>query len=423
MRLVLTLLFLTFVSSTLAQSDRFSNLNFLVDKALLNNASIASTKLKIQAAEAQVSGAGALPDPKVNLGIFAQEVETRVGPQKWKFGFSQKFPGRGKRSTSVLIGQKKVGELQALLKAKEASLRKQVTQAFLEYHYLARATVVTKDSLRLLEGLEKVALATYRAGRGTHSSVIKLQIEEGRLRDRLRTMQERRASQSANLESLLNTETPHPLPWPEEIVSSEAPLPSDEILIEQLQEYNPQLLMLRKQLETARAINRQSHLARRPDVTVGLEYIRTNEAAMAGVKDSGKDPIIAKVAWNLPIRTGRYRAAQQSTELGASAIKKELEQRGRQLSAKIKTAAFRVQDSRRKIRLYKETLIPKAEQALTVGRRSFATGGKDFLDVIDTERMLLEFQLSLERARVDEALARAEVFELIGQVPAKGAHQ
>ena len=422
MRLTLVIMFLTFVSSTLAQSARFSNLDFLVETALRNNASIASTKIRIQAANAQVSGAGALPDPRVNLGIFAQEVETRVGPQKWKFGFSQKFPGRGKLSTSVRISQKKVSELEALLRAKEASLRKQVTQAFLEYHYLARATVVTRDSLRLLGGLEKVALATYRAGRGSHSSVIKLQIEEGRLRDRLRTLQERRSSQSANLESLLNAETPTPLPWPEELLT-EAPLPSDELLVKTLKANNPQLLVLRRKIETARAINRQTHLAKRPDLTLGLEYIGTDEAAMAGVRDSGKDPIIAKVAWNLPVRTSRYKAAQKSTELGVAAIEKELEQRSRQLAATLKTAAFRVKDSRSKIKLYKETLIPKAEQALTVGKRSFATGGRDFLDVIDTERMLLEFQLSLERARVDEALARAEVIELIGRVPARGAKQ
>ena len=418
MRYLVTLLSVALVSSALAQPVRFSSLSFLTETALTNNASIASAKLMVESARAQVPGSGALPDPNVNLGFFAREVETRVGPQKWKFGLSQKFPGKGKRSSAVLISQNKVNELVAALQVKRARLRKEVTQAFWEYHFLARATIVTKDSLLLLEGLEKVALATYRAGRGSHGSVIKLQIEESRLRDRLRTLQERRSSQSTNLESLLNTKTPHPLPWPEEL-SLEPPLPLDEKLIKMMKENNPQLQVLRKRIETARSIHRRARLAKRPDLTVGIEYIGTEDAAMAGVKDNGKDPVIAKVAWNLPMRSSRYTSAQRSSELNAKALNKELEQLSKTLTAKLKTVAFKVRDARNKMKLYKETLIPKAEQALAVGRRTFSTGRGEFLDVIDTERMLLEFQLSLERARVDVASAMAEVVELAGEFSAK----
>ncbi len=68
MRLVLAVLLFAFVSNALAQSTRFTNLDFLVKTAFENNASIASAKLKIAAALAKVPGAGTLPDPVINPG-------------------------------------------------------------------------------------------------------------------------------------------------------------------------------------------------------------------------------------------------------------------------------------------------------------------------------------------------------------------
>ena len=44
----------------------------------------------------------------------------------------------------------------------------------------------------------------------------------------------------------------------------------------------------------------------------------------------------------------------------------------------------------------------------------FRSGDSDFLDVLDTERTLLEFQLSLERAVADRAVSLAKLERLTG---------
>jgi len=47
---------------------------------------------------------GSLSNPTITAGTFFTPVETKVGPQEWKIGFSQKLPWFGKLSTKKRIG-------------------------------------------------------------------------------------------------------------------------------------------------------------------------------------------------------------------------------------------------------------------------------------------------------------------------------
>jgi outer membrane protein TolC len=76
---------------------------------------------------------------------------------------------------------------------------------------------------------------------------------------------------------------------------------------------------------------------------------------------------------------------------------------------------YNFRDAERKIDLYRDTLVPKAKQSYNVIQKAFTTGKTDFLDVVDAERTLLEFELSYERALADRAQRLAKLEELIGQ--------
>ena len=91
-----------------------------------------------------------------------------------------------------------------------------------------------------------------------------------------------------------------------------------------------------------------------------------------------------------------------------------LENREQTLTADIQQALFKLRDADRKINLYKESLIPKAEQSLEVNRKGYETGKMEFINLIDAERMLLEFELSYERALADHLKHRSELAKLTG---------
>jgi YHS domain-containing protein len=85
------------------------------------------------------------------------------------------------------------------------------------------------------------------------------------------------------------------------------------------------------------------------------------------------------------------------------------------LLADVELALYHFRDADRKIALYRKGLIPKARESLQVNRQAFESGKATFLDVIDAERDLLEFELSYERAQVNRAQRLAELEMLVGK--------
>jgi len=80
----------------------------------------------------------------------------------------------------------------------------------------------------------------------------------------------------------------------------------------------------------------------------------------------------------------------------------------------IKDRYFRINTAQRQIILYEESLIPRAEQSLRVSEESYKVDKTDFLNLIDSQRMLLHFQLAYERALTDFQQNLARLEEAVG---------
>jgi len=65
--------------------------------------------------------------------------------------------------------------------------------------------------------------------------------------------------------------------------------------------------------------------------------------------------------------------------------------------------------------LFRDTLVPKARQSLKATEAAFRAGNANFVDLVDAERVLLEFQLSQERALADQAQHVARLEMLVGR--------
>lgn len=89
--------------------------------------------------------------------------------------------------------------------------------------------------------------------------------------------------------------------------------------------------------------------------------------------------------------------------------------RTKTLEADLKTAIYYFHDAERKIDLYRDTLVPKAKQSIKATEATFRAGTAGFIDLIDAERVLLEFQLAFERALTDRGSRLAEIEMLVGR--------
>ena len=146
-----------------------------------------------KAALEKIPQARSLPDPRFSYRYFIKEVETRVGPQRQAFELSQMFPWFGKLD---LAGNAAAQAAQAAYHAYEGAKRRlfqEVKFTYYDLYYLGRSLAVTDENVKLLIHLEEVVRARYRAAAASHPDMIKVQIELGKLEDRLKTLRDMEA--------------------------------------------------------------------------------------------------------------------------------------------------------------------------------------------------------------------------------------
>ncbi|MFC1538044.1 TolC family protein [Candidatus Latescibacterota bacterium] len=382
--------------------------------AALNNPGLKAAFNRWKSSLEKIPQVKTLPDPRFTYSYFIENVETRVGPQRHKFDISQTFPWFGKLE---LLGDVAFEEANIQRQAYEKlklSLFFQVKAAYYEYYYLSRTIYITEENMRLLSYFENVAQTKYTTGMTSQADVIKAQVELGKLEERLLSLRDLREPVTAKLNSALNRPVNAPIPWPSSIQDDDITLTDDEI-INQIVDNNPDLRALEYTIEK---VTKSRELAKKefyPNIMFGISYVETGPSSMPGTKESGKDPVMTMLSINLPIWRDKYRAAVNEADIKRISSERELENRENMLIADLKTSLYNYRDAERKKELFRDTLIPKARQALNVTQSAFEAGKKDFLSLIDTQRTLLEFELSYERALTDHAKFRAQIEMLAGK--------
>jgi outer membrane protein TolC len=357
---------------------------------------------------------GALPDPWFSYTYFIESVETRVGPQNQIFRLRQSFPWFG------TLGAKKDITLEAAAaafqkyEAEKLKLFYRVKSAYYEYYYLGRDIAITRENLELLTFWESVARAKYRVALTQHPDVIKAQVELGKLEDRRWTVEQMVEPVVARLRAVTNLPDSLSLPVPKQIDVEEAPVNRDTVIAQMLVN-NPDLKSLThlidKQSSAMRLAGKQSW----PDFFVGLDYIETGEAINPGVPDSGKDPFMISAGVSLPIWFWANKSRKQEAEAQYRKAKNDLANARNQLMALAERIVFEHEDALRKTRLYRDGLVPKAEQSLNANYTAYQGGETDFLNLLDAQRQLLDFQLQYERSKTDLAISRAKIEMVTGR--------
>ncbi len=387
--------------------------------ALATSPLLKSARARSTASSERAAVVGSLPDPVVSYGYFIDEVETRVGPQEQKLGVRQTLPFFGKLSQKKHTARARAAAESERHRATRLSVIRSVTDAYCEYAYLARAVAIQETRVDLLRRLEGVVRSAYSAGTASYADLMKAQIALAGAETNLATAIDMRIPLSAGLAAAANLAADGPLPWPDRIPTVEsAPsaaraLDPGDVSIDLLAA-SPKLLALSHDVEAAEAAASLAGLGQFPDLTLGLDYIVTGEAAMP-VDESGKDPLIASASLTLPIWFGARRAAVREADANETAARGALEQERRNLVAALEMALFRLRDAERRVDLYRDRQVPLARQSFEATEASYRGGGADFDSLVAAEASLLEFELALARARADRTQRAAKLDELLGR--------
>lgn len=379
------------------------------------NPDLKSIREKIRAVLEQYPQAAYLENVLRQYNAFTKQLDTKVGPMHHKEMIAMKFPFPG---TLALKGQLITEDVLIAQKEFEIALRDLVTEiklAYYDYLFVVEATLINEENQKLLEQMIAIAQTKFRVGQGKYSNVIMAQVELSKLANTIITLEQQRETVIARLNTLLNASADLPLGVPVPVEeNSVIPTLAElyELVVEKRQEIQKQKLTISKMGLAVEMAKQMTY----PDPTLGASYFESR--SIAELKQTQKMPMTFSTRRTLnPANTAWF--AHRNSYIYEMAVKIEamehqIEQLESDLRFVVKKHHFGMETANRSIRLYRQTLLPQARQALVAANTAYQAAQIDFLSFLDAQRTLLNLRIEEQRALRDYRQHLAQLEQAVG---------
>jgi len=330
---------------------------------------------------------------------------------------SQRVPWFGKLRTRAEVAEAETEIARAQLAAVELATIEKVKRTYYELYFVQRALDITQADRELLLSLTKIAESKYRTGKVSQQDVLRAELEVSDLDNQLIRLRQRLDSGQARLARLIHVSPETPLRSMEKLPAGQ--IPGDlNWLYRQAIATRPELQAQLAAIERDWRAVELAALDYHPDVTLGASWIDTTNAGLSAVAN-GRDAFLLGASVNLPIYRKRLDAGVREAEARAVSSVRVYDSLRDQTQEEIKDLFVQANSQRDLLALFREDIIPKAEQTLKVSIPAYQVEQIDFLQLIDNWRQLLRFQIAYERleAELRQTLATLER-TLGGQPPA-----
>ena len=379
------------------------------------NPGLKSAREKIRATLEQYPQAVYLENVLRQYNAFTKQLDTKVGPLTHKEMMAMKFPFPG---TLALKGQIITEDVRIAQKEFEIALRDLVTEiklAYYDYLFVVEATLINRENQKLLQQMIAIAQAKFRVGQGKYSNVIMAQVELSKLANVIITLEQQRETIIARLNTLLNASADLPLGIPVSIEEGRVVSTLDELYalaVQKRQEIQKQKLMISKM---GLAVEMAKQMAY-PDPTLGASYFENR--SMPNLKHTRKMPMTFMTQRTLnPTNTagfGHRDSYIHEVNVKIEVMEHRIEKLESDLRFVVKKHHFGMETANRSIRLYRQTLLPQAQQALDAANTAYQAAQIDFLSFLDAQRTLLNLRIEEQRALRDYRQHLTQLEQAVG---------
>jgi outer membrane protein TolC len=390
------------------------SLEWYVTRALATSPEMNAAFARWRRAVLGISRARRLPDPTISYAYFVRSVETRVGPQRHRLSLRQAFPWPTQLSAG---GESAALEAQAEERRFEAlalALRERVARAYWELWRVRRTHQAQLEQDDVLDGIAASVRGRVEVGGASLADLSQLQLRIERHHDHRDLHRERARTAAAELRGVVGLAPGTPVPTTAESPATRAIAEDPDALYAAVRRH-PSITAVDSLARSSEEAADSEDAARLPTFALGVDWIETGDAAMSGVEDSGKDPLIVSVSMSVPLWQGSYSDASDAHRARAIERRAEGEAAIRRAEAALEAALSHLRDTERRVRLHERTLVPQAEAVYSSVLGAYHTGASSIAQLLLSVQDLLELQVQLVEARADHAVAWAHAEQLVGR--------
>ena len=152
-------------------------------------------------------------------------------------------------------------------------------------------------------------------------------------------------------------------------------------------EHRPELAGVRKQVARSKDQAQLTRLAMKPDFTVGLGYM------LMPTGSASRNAYMAELSMNLPwLNRARHEGEARQAEVATDVSTSELEARTTSVFLEIREAQIEVESAQKRLKLYRDTLMPQAEATFKASTAAYQNNRAEFLTLIESQNLLLDIE-------------------------------
>ena len=158
-------------------------------------------------------------------------------------------------------------------------------------------------------------------------------------------------------------------------------------------EHRPELAALRKQIVKSGDQSRLVRLAMKPDITVAAGYMLMPTGSFS------RSAYMAELTMNLPsLNRARHDGEAKQADAATDVAQAELDARTSTVFLEIRQAQIAVLSAQRRVKLYRDTLLPQAEAAFKASTTQYQNNRGEFMNLIDSQNLLLDIRSAYYKA-------------------------
>ncbi|HEY1256539.1 MAG TPA: TolC family protein [Terracidiphilus sp.] len=377
-----------------------------VATALERNPEIRAAVRRLSLAQLKTTTARSLDDPMLMMRDWDTPVikPWDLNQAQLMVSLQQTFPSRQKRDQHARLAEDDAGITAFELETQRQEVAAEVRKLCFDLMRNAdEARLQVRQSSLLKEALDD-ALAQYTTGKVSQADVLRAQLAMTRLNEQLIDLEEERDNARAQLNALMGR------PADEAIeISGSYALPAALPAIEELEqaaiEHRPELAALHTQIAKSRDESKLARLAIKPDFTAALGYM------LMPTGSNARNAYMAEVTMNLPwLNRERHDNEAKQADAATDVSQAELDARAATVFLEIRQAQITVLAAEKRVKLYRDTLLPQAEAAFKASTAAYQNNRAEFRSLIDAQNLLLEIQTATYKASAaaDQGMAQLE---------------
>jgi len=376
--------------------------------ALRNNLNIRSALDDTTASLARYDQVSFLNDSLAQYATFTTDLTLTSSNQKQKNNSAKSYPSPGLSALKTTIIDQTVEAKRLALKQTTQDVITQVRIAYFELQFIQQEISLANKNNKLLKVLKtqvKDSYSTYDTNNKIDlATILDVDIQINKNQNILQIAKQKQRAQYARLNSLLNLRSGFSFgrfdPLKRMTIKSSA-----QDLIKKATHHRVEIALLETQLKKLEYIIQLSQKRFYPDLNAGFSRFQSR---------GSKQQFTTKPKIKINNFFAKDDAYLSETKLKHKALKSKINALKVNTENAIQQALSVYKTQQQSHVLYQSKIIPKAKATLEIAKTLYETGETSYLDVIESEEKILNYQLLTLKAVKDINVSWAKLVRLIG---------